>query len=83
VTDDAIGFWRRREDNAMSARVKTALLDITSMPGLDPTRVSVTTSNHIVYLMGFVTHEEADAVTELVRSLAGVDKVVKVFEYTD
>jgi osmotically-inducible protein OsmY len=83
ITDDPIGFWRRRQDNAMSARVKAALLDITSMPGFDPTRVSITTSNHIVYLMGLVNHEEADASVEVVRGLAGVDKVVKVFEYTD
>src|SRR5437868_1709747 len=36
VTDEPEGFWRRRQDNAQSARVKTALLDITSMQGFDP-----------------------------------------------
>lgn len=80
---EPIGFWARRGDNALTARVKTALLDITSLPGFDPTRVNVTTAHSTVYLMGLVSHAEADAIVELVRNVAGVDKVVKVFEYTD
>jgi osmotically-inducible protein OsmY len=83
VTDAPQGFWRRRQDNAQSARVKTALLDITSMPGFDPTRINVTSAHGVVYLMGLVTHEEDDAATEIARNVSGVDKVVKVFEYTD
>lgn len=77
------GFWSRRADNALTARVKTALLDITSMPGFDPTRVNVTTAHRVVYLMGKVSHEEDDAVTGLARDISGVDKVVKLFEYVD
>jgi len=83
VTDAPQGFWRRREDNAQSARVKTALLDITSMPGFDPTRVNVTAAHGVVYLMGLVTHAEDAAATEIARNVGGVEKVVKVFEYTD
>ena len=83
VSDDPEGFWRRRQDNTLTLRVKTALLDITSMPGFDPTRVNVTTSHHVVYLMGLVSHEEAEAVAEVARDVGGVEKVVKVFEYSD
>ncbi|MDR3389235.1 MAG: BON domain-containing protein [Rudaea sp.] len=83
VTDEPQGFWRRRQDNVLTARVKTGLLDITSMPGFDPTRVNVTSAHHVVYLMGVVSHEEADAVTDVARDMSGVEKVVKVFEYTD
>ncbi len=83
VTDEPQGFWRRRQDNAMTARVKTALLDITSMPGFDPTRVNVTTVHGVVFLMGLVSHEEADAVVEIARNIGGVDRVVKVFEYAE
>lgn len=82
VTDDPIGFWHRRADNTMTARVKAALLDITSLPGFDPSRVNVTTVNSVVYLMGMVSHEEADAVVDVARNVTGVAKVVKVFEYT-
>jgi osmotically-inducible protein OsmY len=83
VTGDPQGFWRRRQDNALTARVKAALLDITSLPGFDPTRVNVTASHRVVYLMGIVSREEADAVTDIARDVAGVDKVVKLFEYSD
>jgi osmotically-inducible protein OsmY len=83
ITDEPQGFWRRREDNAMTARVKTALLDITSLPGFDPTRVNVTTVHGTAFLMGMVSHEEADATVDVARNVGGIDKVVKVFEYTD
>ena len=83
VTSEPEGFWRRRSDNAMSIRVRTALLDITSMPGFDASRVNVTVLNGAAYLMGTVRHEEADAVVEIVRDVNGVDRVVKVFEYSD
>ncbi|HEX5123899.1 MAG TPA: BON domain-containing protein, partial [Rhodanobacteraceae bacterium] len=46
-------------------------------------RVNVTTAHRTVYLMGMVTHEEADAAVEVARGIDGVEKVVKVFEYTD
>ncbi|MCE5231923.1 MAG: BON domain-containing protein [Mizugakiibacter sp.] len=77
------GFWARRGDDALTARVKAALLNITSLSGFDPTRVNVTSAHGTVYLMGLVSRTEADAVVELVRNVAGVGKVVKVFEYTD
>lgn len=76
-------FWSRREDNGLTARVKTGLLDLTSLPDFDPTRVNVTTAHRVVYLMGKVSHEEADAVTDIARDTSGVEKVVKLFEYTD
>jgi len=77
------GFWSRRSDNALTARVKTGLLDLTSLPGFDPTRVNVTTAHRIVYLMGKVSHEEADAVVQIARDVDGVEKVVKVFDYVE
>ncbi|HEX3895917.1 MAG TPA: BON domain-containing protein [Rudaea sp.] len=83
VVDEPEGFWRRRQDNAMSIRVRTALLDITSMPGFDASRVNVTMCNGTAFLMGSVSHEAAEAVVQIVRDVNGVDKVVKVFEYTD
>ena len=77
------GFWSRRRDNTISAHVKTALLDLTSLDGFDPTRVNVTTAHRVVYLMGKVTREEDDAVAGIAREVSGVEKVVKVFEYID
>jgi osmotically-inducible protein OsmY len=77
------GFWSRRADNALTARVKTGLLDLVSLQDFDPTRVNVTTAHRVVYLLGLVSHEEADAVTEIARNVGGVERVVKVFEYSD
>lgn len=70
-------------DAALTARVKAALLDITSLPGFDPGRVKISTAHGNVYLMGLVSHKEADAVVNVARNVAGVKKVVQVFEYTD
>ena len=83
IASEPEGFWRRRQDNAMTLRVKTALLDITSMPGFDASRVNVTVCNGGAYLMGSVAHEEAEAAVQIVRDVNGIDRVVKVFEYTD
>lgn len=75
------GFWSRRNDNKITARVKLALLDATSMPGFDATRVKVSTAHRVVYLMGILSHEEDAMVTEFARNVPGVERVVKVFEY--
>ncbi len=83
VTDHPEGFWGRRGDNALSARVKTGLLDITSMPGFDPTRANITTTHGVVYLMGLVTHAEGEAVTNVARNTPDVVRVVQLFQYTD
>ena len=77
------GFWSGRNDNKISARVKLALTDITSLPGFDVTRVKVSTAHRTVYLMGLVTREEDEIVTDIARNVPGVERVVKVFEYLD
>jgi len=45
-----------------------------------PNHVKVVTEAGVVYLMGLVTREEADAAAEAARSTSGVQKVVLVFE---
>jgi osmotically-inducible protein OsmY len=49
----------------------------------DGLRTKVVTENGVVYLMGLLTRSEADAVTQAARQVGGVQKVVKLFEYTD
>lgn len=77
------GFLSQRRDNTITAHVKTAMLDIIDMPGFDPTRINITTVHRTVYLMGLLTHEEAERVVEIARNVSGVEKVVRVFEYQD
>lgn len=45
--------------------------------------VKVVTENGAVYLLGLVTHKEADDAVEIARGIGGVKTVVKVFEYID
>ncbi len=51
------------------------------VPTFDPSRVKIITEKNVVYLMGMVTREEADAVVAQVRYVNGVSRVVTVFEY--
>jgi osmotically-inducible protein OsmY len=76
-------FMTRTSDSLVTAKVKTELLGITDIKGFNGTRVKVVTENGTVYLMGLLTHKEADAVTEKARQVGGVQRVVKLFEYLD
>ncbi len=73
---------QRVKDAAITSKVKAALLKV-DLPDFDPTRIKVTTVDGTVYLMGLVTRKEAAKVTERVRRIKGVKKVVTVFEYLD
>jgi osmotically-inducible protein OsmY len=48
-----------------------------------PSHVKVVTESGVVYLMGIVTRDEADAAAEIAHTASGVTRVVKVFEYID
>lgn len=69
-------------DAYLTSRVKVALFKV-KIDGFDPTRVNVTSSLGTVYLMGLLTPTEAEAVTDVVRYVSGVKRVVKLFEYLD
>lgn len=76
-------FTTRANDSLITAKVKFDILTITDIKGFNGTRVKVVTDNGTVYLMGLLTHKEADAVTEKARQVGGVQRVVKLFEYLD
>jgi osmotically-inducible protein OsmY len=76
-------FGTGARDATVTARAKTALLDIVDLPGFDVTRVNVTTRDGVVYLMGLVTEEEGERVAATISQLSGVARVVKVFEYIE
>ena len=67
----------RSSDSLLTAKVKTSLFKIKNF---DATRVKVVTERGVVYLMGLVTAQEANAATEAARQVGGVLKVVKLFE---
>jgi len=67
-------------DLALTSEVKLRLTKV-KLEDFDPLRVKVVTERGVVFLMGLLTKQEADAVTEEVRHISGVRRVVKVFEY--
>jgi osmotically-inducible protein OsmY len=73
----------RATDTIITAAVKASLFKIGDIPNFDPTRVKVVTERGTVYLFGLLTAQEAEAVTETVRRVNGVQQVVKLFEYID
>ncbi|MCU7796660.1 MAG: BON domain-containing protein [Candidatus Thiodiazotropha sp. (ex Myrtea spinifera)] len=73
-------FGEHSRDVALTAEVKLRLTKI-DLPDFDSLRVKVVTERGTVFLMGLLTKEEAHAVTEVVRYISGVRRVVKVFEY--
>jgi len=68
----------RINDSWLTGRVKTALVVSGTV---DPTRFKVVTERGNVYLMGLVTSAEATEAVMIVRSVPGVVRVIKVFEY--
>lgn len=83
VAIGAESTWSEATSDAyLTSKVKVALFSV-KLEGFDPTRVDVTSSQGSVYLMGLLTPTEADAVTEQVRFVSGVKRVVKLFEYID
>jgi osmotically-inducible protein OsmY len=57
--------------------IKAALLDAND---LESNAVKVITEHSVVYLMGRVTKREADRITNIARTIPGVQRVVRVFE---
>ena len=46
-------------------------------------RTLITTENSVVYVMGFVSKTEAAALENVVSSVRGVKRIVRIFEYID
>lgn len=69
----------RSNDTAITSKVKTRFL--ANSGRFSPNHIKVVTENSVVYLMGIVTKSEADAATEVASTTAGVQRVVKLFEY--
>ena len=70
----------RTADTVITTQVKTSLLQIT---GIDLTRIKVVTERGVVYLLGLVTRKEGDAAAAQARTVGGVQRVVKLFEYPE
>lgn len=69
---------QRSSDVLITGRVKAAFVDTKD---LSANVFKVVTERGTTYLMGRVTQTEAARATEVTRSISGVQKVVRIFEY--
>jgi len=70
----------RSSDAWITSKIKAKL---TADEYIDPFFIKVVTEHGVVYLMGLVSRAEADHVVGIVSQSAGVQRVIKMFEYTD
>ena len=75
-----ISMLARTNDGLLTTKVKTRLLAAETVKGL---RIKVISENGVVYLLGAVTGEQAEASVVEAQKAFGVQKIVKVFQYTD
>ncbi len=68
---------QRSSDALVTGRIRATLVDTRD---LYANSFKVVTERGTTYLMGRVTQREADRATEVVRSVSGVQKVVRIFE---
>lgn len=71
-------FSSRSNDTLLTGKVKASLIDAQD---ISANSFKVVTERAVVYLMGRVTQREGNRAAEIARGVAGVQKVVKVFEY--
>jgi osmotically-inducible protein OsmY len=68
----------RNFDTALTAKVLTALLQASDVPS---GAIKVVSERAVVYLMGLVTPAEGEAAARAASRVAGVQRVVKNFDY--
>jgi len=68
----------RASDSWITTKIKTQML---AAKGLHSGSIKVVTENGNVYLMGIVTHQQADIAVDIARKVTGVQRVMKIFQY--
>lgn len=80
VIAEPTSYGSRSNDTLITSKVKSRFIEARKF---QPNWVKVVTENKVVYLVGIVNHKEAADAADIAAYTSGVDKVVKVFEYTD
>jgi osmotically-inducible protein OsmY len=71
-------YTARSSDALITTRVKASLVEMNTISAAS---FKVVTENGTVFLMGRVTQREGDVATDVTKSVTGVQRVVKLFEY--
>ncbi len=75
-----ISYVSRTNDSWITTKVKSRLF---ASKQARANQVKVVTENGTVYLMGVLSRGDADKAVDVAKSVYGVQKIVKVFEYMD
>jgi len=67
-------------DSWITTKIKTEML---ATKGLKSGTIKVVTENGTVYLMGTVNRDQADIAVDIARQVQGVQRVMKIFQYTN
>jgi osmotically-inducible protein OsmY len=78
TVEPPISGKQKVKDSWITTKVKSAML---AKSGLRSSNIRVSTENGVVFLMGDVSHNQADLAADVARRISGVKQVVKVFEY--
>jgi osmotically-inducible protein OsmY len=79
VIGDKSSFKEAASDTWLTTKIKSSLL---AERGLNSAQIKVVTDNNTAYLLGLVSRDQGDLATNVTRHVPGVEKVVKLFEYT-
>lgn len=74
----ATSLMARANDDWLTTKV---LSRFAASDKVNAARVKVVTEDRVVYLVGTLPHTEGDQAAEVARTVVGVNKVVKVFDY--
>ncbi len=66
------------KDVWLTTKIKSILV---AKPGVKSGSIKIVTENSNVYLMGYVTKQQANDAVQIVRKISGVKKVIKAFKY--
>ena len=70
----------RTSDSWITTKIKSQML---ATEDLKSGSIKVVTENGVVFLMGMVKREQADIAVDIARQVSGVQKVIKIFQYSN
>jgi len=70
----------RTSDSWITTKIRTEML---AEQNLKSSSIKVVTENGDVFLMGIVSKQQADIAVDIARKVTGVQRVIKIFSYTD
>ncbi|PCS23359.1 BON domain-containing protein [Candidatus Enterovibrio escicola] len=75
-----LSLYEVSKDTWLTAKVKSAIISSKRLRDVD---IKVITEDREVFLLGYVSREQANDVVEITRNISGVKRVIKGFQYNE